>query len=151
MGLTTLLTALLRGSTHRANTHKHFIMGKSSICRQVSVATRLELSSGRLSATNMELIPMELIMEHPSYRWRGLKCTIMRLWGCHQRPRLEEIDSLLVASSSPGPSWWTWSLGPWIVSDLVRMEPSLDRITSCSDRVELAITGPRDIIQRGQS
>merc|ERR1712080_219440 len=47
-----------------------------------------------------------------------------------------------------GPYWWTWSQGPWIVSGPVPTEQSSDQITSCSDRVELGITGPRDIIQR---
>merc|ERR1712098_1035233 len=46
---------------------------------------------------------------------------------------------------------WTWNQGPWIVSGPVLTEQFSVQTTLCSDRVELEITGPRDIIQREQS
>ena len=46
------------------------------------------------------------------------------------------------------PSWWTWSLAPWTVSDLVHLVRSSDLTTLCSDRVELVTTGPRVTTQK---
>merc|ERR1711955_130598 len=131
---TTLLTALLRGSTHRANTHKHFIM------REI-VHLQAGQCGNQIGAKFWEIISDEHGID-PNGAYNGTSEL--------QMERIEVYYNEAMGLS-PGPSWWTWSLGPWIVSDLVLMEPSLDRITSCLDKVELAITGPRDITQREQS
>ena len=88
---------------------------KLSIFKLVSVETRLEQSSGKSSPMSMELTQPVPILAPVSCRWRGLRCTTMRPWGCPQSQRPGERSLYLVESLSQGPSWWTLSLAPWTV------------------------------------
>ena len=57
----------------------------------------------------------------------------------------------LEESTCQEPSWWTWSLAPWIPSDLDLLGKSSDLTTLSLDNLELATTGPRDTTLRARS
>ncbi|TYH80670.1 hypothetical protein ES332_D03G147500v1 [Gossypium tomentosum] len=99
----------------------------------VNVGTRSGLISGKSYATSMELTTLENITVTPTFSWSASMSTTMK-------PVVEGMSHALFS--------WIWSRALWIPSDLVLLDKPFAPITSSSDSLVLATTGPRVITRR---
>ncbi|KAB2038338.1 hypothetical protein ES319_D03G138800v1 [Gossypium barbadense] len=99
----------------------------------VNVGTRSGLISGKSYATSMELTTLENITVTPTFSWSASMSTTMK-------PVVEGMSHALFS--------WIWSRALWIPSDLVLLDKTFAPITSSSDSLVLATTGPRVITRR---
>ncbi|KAG4155513.1 hypothetical protein ERO13_D03G117533v2 [Gossypium hirsutum] len=99
----------------------------------VNVGTKSGLISRKSYATSMELTTLENITVTPTFSWSASMSTTMK-------PVVEGMSHALFS--------WIWSRALWIPSDLVLLDKPFAPITSSSDSLVLATTGPRVITRR---
>ena len=103
---------------------------KSFTYKEDNAETKLVPNSGKLFLMNTELTQLEPTTETLTFNWKESMSTSMKP---------------LVVDTFPEPSLWIWNLEPWTPLEPDPSVNSSDPITLFSDKLELVITGPKDI------